>query len=128
MNTSTTPSLQHTITEIKRYLLLHYKWLKLDGIEKLTRIISAIVLIFISIIFITIILLYLSLSAAHAMEPHIGPVATYAIIAGIFLVLFLLVWILRRPCVVNPILRFLYRIFSAKEGKNELFPDQNDEL
>ena len=120
MNTNTTPSLRQIIAEIKQYLSLQYEWIKLDGVEKLTRIVSALVLLTVSIILISITLLYLSLA---------GIIAAYSIISGAFFLLFVLLWLLRRPCVVNPILRFLYKIFiTPKEDQNELTQNKNNEL
>ena len=129
MNTNTTPSLRQIIAEIRQYLSLQYEWVKLDGVEKLTRIVSALVLLIISIIPISITLFYLSLSAVHYLESYTGIIAAYSIIAGAFFLLFVLLWLLRRPCVINPILRFLYKIFiTPKEDQNELTQNKNNEL
>ena len=129
MNTNTTPSLRQIIAEIKQYLSLQYEWIKLDGVEKLTRIVSALVLLTVSIILISITLLYLSLAAVHYLESYTGIIAAYSIISGAFFLLLVLLWLLRRPCVVNPILRFLYKIFiTPKEDQNELTQNKNNEL
>lgn len=97
--------------------------------QKLTRIVSALVLLTVSIILISITLLYLSLAAVHYLESYTGIIAAYSIISGAFFLLFVLLWLLRRPCVVNPILRFLYKIFiTPKEDQNELTQNKNNEL
>ena len=88
MNTNTTPSLRQIIAEIKQYLSLQYEWIKLDGVEKLTRIVSALVLLTVSIILISITLLYLSLAAVHYLESYTGIIAAYSIISGAFFLLF----------------------------------------
>ena len=115
MNTNTTPSLRQIIAEIKQYLSLQF--------------VSALVLLTVSIILISITLLYLSLAAVHYLESYTGIIAAYSIISGAFFLLFVLLWLLRRPCVVNPILRFLYKIFiTPKEDQNELTQNKNNEL
>ena len=60
-HSSTPPSMRQIIEELKQYFSLQYEWIKLDGIEKLTRIISALIILTLSIILISIVLLYLSL-------------------------------------------------------------------
>ena len=49
--------------------------------------------------------------------------------AGFFLLLFVVLWFLRRSCIVNPILRFFYKMFlTPKEGQNDFTSNTNNEL
>ncbi len=128
-HSSTPPSMRQIIEELKQYFSLQYEWIKLDGIEKLTRIISALIILTLSIILISIVLLYLSLSAVHYIESYTGIVAAYSIVAGVFFLLFILLWLLRRVCIVNPVLRFLYHLFiTPKEESESVSTNKNNEL
>ena len=89
MSTSNpTPSLRQVIAEIKQYLSLQCEWVKLDSVEKLTRIVSSLIFLILAIILIAIALLYLSLSVVHLIQIYTGAVAAYSIMAGFFLLLF----------------------------------------
>lgn len=130
MSTSNpTPSLRQVIAEIKQYLSLQCEWVKLDSVEKLTRIVSSLIFLILAIILIAIALLYLSLSVVHIIQIYTGAVAAYSIMAGFFLLLFVVLWLLRRSCIVNPILRFFYKMFlTPKEGQNDFTSNTNNEL
>ena len=58
-HSSTPPSMRQIIEELKQYFSLQYEWIKLDGIEKLTRIISALIILTLSIILISIVTSYI---------------------------------------------------------------------
>ena len=128
-HSSNPPSMRQSIEELKQYFSLQYEWIKLDGIEKLTRIVSALIILTLSIILISIVLLYLSLSAVHYIESYTGIVAAYSIVAGVFFLLFIILWLLRRVCIVNPVLRFLYHLFiTPKEESEAVSTHKNNEL
>ena len=126
---SSTPSLRQIMAEIKQYLSLQFEWVKLDSVEKLTRIVSMLAVMFISIFLVAGIFIYLSLAAVYLLAPHFGMILSFVMISGIFFVLLLLVWILRTPLIVNPVLRFFYKLFipqKENDDENEL-PAKTDE-
>ncbi len=130
---NTTPSLRQIITEVKQYLSLQYEWIKLDSVEKLTRIVSALIMLIISIILVATTLFYLSFATVHLLEPYVGTAAAFAIMAGAFVLLLALLWILRVPCVVTPLLRFFYKMFVVKDNSekttsNNNLPSKDNEL
>lgn len=119
------PSVRQIIDEVKEYLSLQYEWIKLDSVEKLTRIASALLILIISLILVASTLFYLSFAAVYALEPYFGLSLSFAMAAGIFIILLVLLWLLRVPLVVNPILRFFYKIFLHKEQNSES-PNSNE--
>ena len=117
------------MAEIKQYLSLQFEWVKLDSVEKLTRIVSMLAVMLISIFLVAGIFIYLSLAAVYLLAPHFGMILSFVMISGVFLVLLLFVWILRTPLIVNPVLRFFYKLFipqKENDDENEL-PAKTDE-
>lgn len=125
--TNNAPSLRQIIAEVKQYLSLQYEWLRLDSVEKLTRIASALLMLILSIILVATALFYLSFAAVHLIEPYTGEACAFAIMAGFFVILLVLLWILRTPCVINPLLRFFYKMFIPQKENNNPTSKNNEQ-
>lgn len=106
-------SIQELIRDFKKYLELQKEYTKLEITEKLTVIISTLLLVVILATLGVIVLFYLSLSFAYLLAPYVGGViVSYAIMAGIILLIMLLVYSFRKKLFVTPLVNFLANLFS----------------
>ena len=85
-------NLQQLLAELKKYAELQKDYVKLHLVEKLTILISTLILVFILLILGIIALFYLSFTLAYVLEPHVGGLmASYGIITGCIILLILLI-------------------------------------
>ncbi|MCD8283003.1 MAG: phage holin family protein [Prevotella sp.] len=92
--------------QLKRYLTLKGEYYRLDFAEKVVRVVATVVMTFIVLLLSFFILGFLSLTVAFALEPLTGKAGALAIIAAIYLLLFLLCIIFRKQWIEAPLVRF----------------------
>ncbi len=92
---------------VRHYIGLQTKYWKLDVIDKIVRLLTALVMVGLLSLLLFLGLIYLSFAAAYALEPVMGTAAAFACIAGVyFVVLLLFVWF-RKQWIERPLVRFL---------------------
>jgi hypothetical protein len=107
-----TEYLSELLKGFKRYLLLHAEYAKLSVVAQLTKLLSVLILIIVLIIGGTVTLFYLSFSLVYMLEPLTGGRASaFAVVAGIWFLLVIIVVTFRNALIVRPIFRFLARHF-----------------
>ncbi len=104
-------SIHQLISEIKEYFGLQRDLLKVESVEKLTILISAFIVLLIAIILSGGALFYLLFALAYLLEPIIGMIGAFVIISGICLLILAIVILLKKQLIINPIVRFLYKLF-----------------
>ena len=104
-------SVHQLIAEIKEYLELQRDLLKVEGVEKLTILISAFLVLMIRIILGGGALFYLLFALAYLLEPAIGLIGAFGIIGCVCLLILVVLVLLRKQLIINPIVRFLYKLF-----------------
>ena len=95
------------VEALKQYIGLQREYLKLDVIEKVVRLITAITLTVVLSLLVLIFLIYLSFAAAYALAPFVGTAWAFVIVAAVYLVIFLLVLIFRKRWIERPVVKFL---------------------
>lgn len=101
-------NLQQLLAELKKYAELQKDYVKLHLVEKLTILISTLILVFILLILGIIALFYLSFTLAYVLAPHVGGLmASYGIITGCIILLILLIVLFRKRLIVQPMVNFL---------------------
>jgi hypothetical protein len=95
------------IEVLKRYVGLQKEYLKLDVIEKVVRLVSALALAIIFIMLGVAVLFYLSFAVVHWLEPLTGLGLAYFLMAMLFLLLLILVYAKRKAWIERPLMRFL---------------------
>lgn len=108
---STQVSVHHLITEIKKYIVLQKDLLKIESVEKLTILISSFLILMISVILGGGALFYLLFALAYFLEPITGMIGAFCIIGIVCLLMLAVVILLRKQLIINPIVRFLYKLF-----------------
>ena len=105
--------------EGKKYLKLELNYSKLTMTEKLAVLLSAIATITVIVVLGAFILSYLGSTLATAISQAAGAAwIGNIVVAALFLVVLLVVLALKKPLIVNPITRFLSKLF--------LTPDDNE--
>ena len=98
--------------ELKKYLTLQIDYAKLTTVEKLVVLLSAIAMVAVMLILGACVLFYLSFAVVFMLSDAIGSTwGAYLIVGGIFLVLMLVVYALRQKLILDPVSRFLTRLF-----------------
>lgn len=98
--------------ELKKYLTLQIDYAKLTAVEKLVVLLSAIAMVAVMLILGACVLFYLSFAVVFMLSDAIGSTwGAYLIVSGIFLVLMLVVYALRQKLILDPVSRFLTRLF-----------------
>ena len=109
---------QQLFFEFKKYLELHKEYTKLELTEKLTILFSTLIMILVLIILGMVALFYLLFALAYILEPLVGGLmASFAIIAGINIVLIFLVIIFRKQLIISPMVNFLANLFLTDSNK-----------
>ena len=99
---------QQLFFEFKKYLELQKEYTKLELTEKLTILLSTLIMIVIVIILGMVALFYLLFALAYVLEPLVGGLmASFAIIAGINILIMALVIIFRKQLIISPMINFL---------------------
>ena len=108
-------NLQQLYDDVKKYIQLQSEYVKVEFVEKLTVLISALLIIFLVIILIMGALFYLFFSVAYLIEPIVGSMtASFFIISTFYLLLTLFLFVFRKKVIINPLVRFLSRLFLNK--------------
>jgi hypothetical protein len=100
-------SIAQLIEALKDYVGLQKEYLKLDVIDKIVRLVTALTLTIVLVFLGIAVLFYLSFAVVYWLTPLIGTGWAFFLISLAFLVLFLLVCIYRKPWIERPLVRFL---------------------
>jgi membrane-bound ClpP family serine protease len=101
--------------DLKQYVKLQTEFVKVEFVEKLTILLSAFIIVSLVIALAFGGLFYLFFSLAYTLEAVVGSLElAFAIIAGLYLLLILVLVVFRKSLVVNPIVRFLSNLFLNK--------------
>jgi len=95
---------------IKRLVSLYVEKVKLTAAEKLTVVLSAAVLLVVSVVLSIFALAFISGACIELLAMVLPVWASYAILGGFFIALVILAMILRKPLIVNPIARFVSKL------------------
>ena len=92
---------------LKKYVELQKEYLKLDVIDKIVRLITALTLTIVLLLLGVAVLFYLSFACVYWLEPITGTDLAFFIIAIFFLTLLLIVFLNRKTWIQRPLVRFL---------------------
>lgn len=95
------------IEVIRHYIGLQTKYVKLDVIDKIVRLLTALIMVAVLTILLFLGLIYLSFAAVYAMQSFLGTAMAFACVAGIYLLIFVLCIVFRKKWIEGPLVRFL---------------------
>ena len=125
-NANTNNGFQQVFVELKEYVRLQTEYLQISLIEKLTKLFAKVLFALVAFSLMLGTFFYLMFALANALAPTLGFVASYSIVAAIFLVLFVIALLFRKRLFVTPILKMMVEIFydeTKEEGKQD---NEND--
>ena len=116
---NTDNAVQQILVELKKYMQLQSDYLQVTMVEKLTKLMSKLIIAIVALMLVVLILFYLLFALAHALAPVLGFVASFSIVAAIFLVMLVILIVFKKQLIVNPILKLLVDVFydMRNEGK-----------
>ena len=101
-------NLQQLFVELKKYAELQKDYVKLHLVEKLTILVSSLILVLVLVILGIIALFYLSFTLAYVLAPHVGGLmVSYGIITGCIILLIILIIFFRKRLIMQPMVNFL---------------------
>ena len=92
---------------LKHYIGLQTEYVKLDVVDKVVRLLTAITMTVVLVGLLVIALIYLSFSLAFALSAWVGTACGFAIVAGLYIVVLLLFVIFRHQWIERPLVKFL---------------------
>ncbi len=113
-------SIRELCAEFKKYLELQKEYTRLELVEKLTILLSTLILVLILILLSGMALFYLSFALAYLLEPLVGGLlGSYLLIAGGNLLFIALIYAFRKPLIVSPIVNFLGQLFLKPSNDSQ---------
>lgn len=104
-------SFQAVYDSIRRLLTLQLDYARLTVAEKLTVLLSTIAFYSMAVALASLVLIFLSIGLGQLLaSTDLGKFA-YFIVAGMYVVLLVLLFIMRKRLIINPIARFMSRLF-----------------
>lgn len=111
-NDKSIDNLEALFKEIKKHIELQGQYIKLDLVEKLTILLSTLILILALIILGAMALYYFSFMLVYALVPVVGSIiASYAVIGAVILIAAIGIYLMRRKLIFQPMVNFLARLF-----------------
>lgn len=105
--------------DAKRYAELRLQLTKVDLVSKLAILLAALILGAVLFMLFTIVILFLSYTAAAMLATWLGSMsAAYAVIAGCYFLVAVVVYANRRRWIVTPLARFLSKLFLSNPKQN----------
>lgn len=102
----------------RRYIMLNLDYARLTAAEKMTVLLSAIAFYTMVVAFGTLVLIFLSIGVGHLLAVTIAPVTAYLFVAAFYMVLLFVLIALRRKIFVDPICKFITKLFVKPPEEN----------
>ena len=111
-------NIQQLFAEFKKFLVLQKEYTKLELTEKLTILLSTLIMILVLTILGMVALFYLLCALAYILEPLVGGLmVSFGIIAGINVLLIAIIYFFRRQLIISPMVNFLANLFLNDSNK-----------
>lgn len=95
---------------LKHYIGLQTEYVKLDVVDKVVRLLTAITMTVVLVGLLVIALIYLSFALAYGLSEWVGNTWGFSIVAGLYLFILVIFVIFRHQWIERPLVRFLARI------------------
>ena len=111
-------NIQQLFAEFNKFLVLQKEYTKLELTEKLTILLSTLIMILVLTILGMVALFYLLFALAYILEPLVGGLmVSFGIIAGINVLLIAIIYFFRRQLIISPMVNFLANLFLNDSNK-----------
>ena len=99
---------------LKHYIGLRTEYLKLDVVDKVVRLLTALAMSVVLIGLLVVALIYLSFALAYGLGSYVGTAWGFCIVAGIYLFILFLFVAFRHQWIEKPLVKFLASILMQK--------------
>lgn len=114
----TIDSVTELYAEIKSYIHLQKEYLTLDLVEKLTLLLSAIILWVLLMCLGMVALFHLSFAVIHLISPFVGgQTMAYTLMTVLFVILMAVVYYTRKRLIIDPVTRFIGKVLLRDNEK-----------
>lgn len=111
-NDKSIDNLEALFREVKKYINLQGEYLKLELVEKLTILLSTLILVFVLGMLAIMALFYFSFMLVYALDSFTNSlIASYAIIGGGLLLIAFIIYRMRQLLIFQPMVNFLAKLF-----------------
>lgn len=114
MKEKLTDELKDILAQGRDWVKLEVEYAKLTVAEKFTVLLSAMIIGAICLLMGMVVLILLSLSLVELFKMMMVPALAYLAVSGIICLLILILYLLRNPLLLNPIVRFITRLLINK--------------
>ncbi len=115
-NSKNIESIGKPLLEFKKYLELQKEFVKLDATEKMTVILSAILIVTVLLLLGSIVLLFLTFALAYYLGDVLGSLSLgFGLISAFILLLTVIFYLNRNRMVIQPMARFMTKLILTKE-------------
>ena len=115
-NSKNIESIGKLLLEFKKYLELQKEFVKLDATEKMTVILSAILIVTVLLLLGSIVLLFLTFALAYYLGDVLGSLSLgFGLISAFILLLTVIFYLNRNRMVIQPMARFITKLILTKE-------------
>ena len=115
-NSKNIESIGKLLLEFKKYLELQKEFVKLDATEKMTVILSAILIVTVLLLLGSIVLLFLTFALAYYLGDVLGSLSLgFGLIYAFILLLTVIFYLNRNRMVIQPMARFMTKLILTKE-------------
>lgn len=108
--------IQNVVEQGKAWLTLEMEYAKLTLAEKLTVLLTTLIIGFICLLLGMVVLILLGFSLVELFKMLMCPALAFLTVAGIICVLLVLLWLLRKPLLLNPLAKMLTRIIIDRKN------------
>ena len=115
-NSKNIESIGKLLLEFKKYLELQKEFVKLDATEKMTVILSAILIVTVLLLLGSIVLLFLTFALAYYLGDVLGSLSLgFGLISAFILLLTVIFYLNRNRMDIQPMARFMTKLILTKE-------------
>lgn len=116
-NDKSIDTLEDLFKEARKYLSLQGEYIKLDLVQKLTVLVSSLMLVLVLAILGAMALYYFSFMLVYAIEKMVGSlILSYALVGIILLLIAATIYCFRKRLIFRPMVNFLARLFLEERN------------
>ena len=117
MDTNKGEELKNSVTHIKEWLSMEVEYLKLTASEKVSVLLSTLILVMSLFIVGLVVLIVFAFALVDLFSLFMPHALACVSVGGVFLLIILLVYLLRTPLVFNPITKLITKLFLTPKKK-----------
>ncbi len=115
MKEKLTDEIREIFVHSRNWLKLEIEYAKLTVAEKFTLLVSAFVIGAVCLLMGTVALMLLAFSLAEVFRMMMNPALAYLSSAGVIVLLLIVLYLCRKPLLLNPVAKFITRLIIEKK-------------